>query len=56
MPFSPKRAGSVAYSLVMFTIVSVLAGVLIAGLFVPMAGLMGVGSKAAADATTGAIA
>jgi membrane peptidoglycan carboxypeptidase len=49
MPFSPKRAGSVAYSLVMFTIVSVLAGVLIAGLFVPMAGLMGVGSKAAAD-------
>src|SRR4051794_25200691 len=49
MPFSPNRAGSVAYSLVMFTIVSVLAGVLIAGLFVPMAGLMGVGSKAAAD-------
>jgi membrane peptidoglycan carboxypeptidase len=49
MPFSPKRAGSVAYSLVMFAIVSVLAGVLIAGLFVPVAGLMGVGSKAAAD-------
>ena len=41
MPFSPKRAGSVAYSLVMFAIVSVLAGVLIAGLFVPFAGLPG---------------
>src|SRR3954452_20725520 len=49
MPVSPKRAGSVAYSLVMFGIVSVLAGVLIAGLFVPIAGLAGVGSKAAAD-------
>jgi membrane peptidoglycan carboxypeptidase len=48
MPFSPKRAGSVAYSLVMFLIVSVLAGVLIAGLFVPIAGVAGVGSKAAA--------
>lgn len=48
MPFSPKRAGSVAYSLVMFVIVSVLAGVLIAGLFVPVAGMAGVSSKAAA--------
>ena len=48
MPFSPKRAGSVAYSLVMFVTVSVLAGVLIAGLFVPIAGVAGVGSKAAA--------
>jgi membrane peptidoglycan carboxypeptidase len=48
MPFSPKRAGSVAYSLVMFVIVSVLAGVLIAGLFVPLAGMAGVTSKAAA--------
>ena len=48
MPFSPKRAGSVAYSLVMFVIVSVLAGVLVAGLFVPVAGMAGVGSKAAA--------
>ena len=47
MPFSPKRLGSVAYSLVMFVIVSVLAGVLIAGLFVPMAGVAGVSSKAA---------
>ncbi|SDR72741.1 Membrane carboxypeptidase (penicillin-binding protein) [Friedmanniella luteola] len=48
MPFSPKRAGSVAYSLVMFVIVSVLAGVLVAGLFVPLAGMAGVSSKAAA--------
>ncbi|WP_375431027.1 transglycosylase domain-containing protein [uncultured Friedmanniella sp.] len=48
MPFSPKRAGSVVYSLVMFVIVSVLAGVLVAGLFVPIAGMAGVGSKAAA--------
>src|SRR5215204_4406955 len=48
MPFSPKRAGSVAYSLVMFLIVSALAGLLIAGLFVPIAGVAGVSSKAAA--------
>jgi membrane peptidoglycan carboxypeptidase len=48
MPFSPKRAGSVAYSLVMFVIVSVLAGVLVAGLFVPVAGMAGVSSKAVA--------
>ncbi|GAA1824960.1 transglycosylase domain-containing protein [Microlunatus capsulatus] len=48
MPFSPKRAGSVAYSSVMFVIVSVLAGVLVAGLFVPLAGMAGVSSKAAA--------
>ena len=33
----------------MFAIVSVLAGVLVAGLFVPYAGLAGLGSKAAAD-------
>ena len=33
----------------MFAIVSVLAGVLVAGLFIPLAGLLGVGSKAAAD-------
>jgi membrane peptidoglycan carboxypeptidase len=49
MPFSPRRLGSVAYSLVMFVIVSVLAGVLIAGLFVPFAGLAGVSSRAAAS-------
>jgi len=39
----------VAYSLTMFAIVSVLAGVLVAGLFVPYAGLAGMGSKAAAE-------
>jgi len=33
----------------MFAIVSVLAGVLVAGLVVPYAGLAGLGSKAAAD-------
>ncbi len=49
MSFTPKRLGSVAYSLVMFVIVSVLAGVLVAGLFVPLAGLAGVGTKAAAE-------
>ena len=48
MPFSPKRVGSVAYSLVMFIVVSALSGVLIAGLFVPVAGIAGVSSKAAA--------
>ena len=48
MPFTPKRMGSVAYSLVMFVIVSVLAGVLIAGLFVPFAGMAGVTSSRAA--------
>ena len=49
MPFTPKRMGSVAYSLVMFVIVSVLAGVLIAGLFVPFAGMAGVTSSRAAS-------
>ena len=49
MPFTPKRVGGVAYSLVMFIVVSVLSGVLIAGLFVPLAGLAGVSSKAAAE-------
>jgi membrane peptidoglycan carboxypeptidase len=49
MPFTPRRVGGVAYSLVMFVVVSVLSGVLIAGLFVPIAGLAGVSSRAAAD-------
>ena len=44
----PNALGSVAYSLVMFIVVSVLSGVLIAGLFVPFAGIAGVSSKAAA--------
>ena len=49
MPLSPKRMGNVAYSMVMFVIVSVLAGVLVAGLFVPFAGLAGLGGNAAAS-------
>ena len=49
MPFTAKRAGTIAYSLVMFGVVSVLAGVLIAGLVVPLAALVGEGSRAAAD-------
>ena len=40
--------GSLAYSLVMFLVVSVLAGVLVAGLFIPFAGMAGVTSNAAA--------
>jgi membrane peptidoglycan carboxypeptidase len=49
MPFTPKRLGSVAYSLVMFVLVSVLAGVLVAGLFIPFAGMAGVTGRAAAS-------
>jgi membrane peptidoglycan carboxypeptidase len=48
VPFTPKRAGSLAYSLVMFVVVSILAGVLVAGLFIPFAGMAGVTSNAAA--------
>ena len=48
MRFTPKRAGSLAYSLVMFVVVGVLAGVLVAGLFIPFAGMAGVTSNAAA--------
>ncbi|GAA2092237.1 transglycosylase domain-containing protein [Microlunatus panaciterrae] len=48
MPLSPKRVGSVVYSMAMFVVVSVLAGLLVAGLFVPFAGIAGVGSRAAA--------
>lgn len=48
MPFSPKRLGSVAYSMVMFVVVSVIAGLLVAGLAVPFAGMAGVSSRAAA--------
>jgi len=43
-----RRFGAVAYALVMFLIVSVLSGVLIAGLVIPVAGLAGLSSKAAA--------
>ena len=49
MPVSPRRVGVVASSAALFAVVSALAGVLIAGLVVPMAGLAGVGGKVAAD-------
>ncbi|MFW6597819.1 transglycosylase domain-containing protein [Propionibacteriaceae bacterium Y2011] len=49
MPVTPKRVGGVLYSAVMFVVVSVLSGLLIAGLAVPFAGLAGVTSKAAVD-------
>src|SRR6478735_8271807 len=49
MPVSGRRVGVVASSVAMFGLISVLAGVLIAGLFLPVAGLAGVSSKAAAD-------
>jgi membrane peptidoglycan carboxypeptidase len=47
MSFSPKRAGSVAYSAVMFLVVSMVAGLLVAGLAVPVAAMAGVGGRAA---------
>jgi membrane peptidoglycan carboxypeptidase len=47
MPFSPKRAGSVAYSAAMFLVVSMVAGLLVAGLAVPVAAMAGVGGRAA---------
>lgn len=50
MRLSPKRAGSVAYSAVMFVIVSMVAGLLVAGLAVPVAALAGVGGHSAEDA------
>ncbi|HEX8488989.1 MAG TPA: transglycosylase domain-containing protein [Propionibacteriaceae bacterium] len=43
-----KRSGRVAYSMAMFALVSALAGLLVAGLFVPYAGLMGMSTKAVA--------
>lgn len=49
MRLSPKRAGSVAYSAVMFLIVSMVAGLLVAGLAVPVAAMAGVGGKTAED-------
>ena len=47
MPFSPKRAGTVTYSAAMFLVVSVVAGLLVAGLAVPVAAMAGVGGRAA---------
>ena len=44
-----KTVGTVLRSLMMFVLVSALAGVLVAGLFLPVAGLAGLGGKAAAS-------
>ncbi|GAA3640686.1 transglycosylase domain-containing protein [Microlunatus ginsengisoli] len=49
MPVSGRRVGAVLSSVALFGVISVLAGVLIAGLFIPVAGLAGVSSKVAAD-------
>ena len=48
MRLSPKRLGSVSYAAVMFGVVSVLAGLLVAALVVPFAALAGTTSTAAA--------
>lgn len=49
MPVTPQRVGGVFYSALMFLVVSVLSGVLIAGLAVPFALMAGLSSKAALD-------
>ncbi|WP_152360355.1 transglycosylase domain-containing protein [Microlunatus speluncae] len=48
MPVTPKRVVKVVSAFAMFAVVSVLAGVLVAGLFVPLAGLSGATGQAAA--------
>ncbi|GAA2099939.1 transglycosylase domain-containing protein [Microlunatus panaciterrae] len=45
---TPKRILHLGYALAMFLVTSVLVGVLVAGLVVPVAGLAGMGSRAAA--------
>ena len=49
MPVTPKRVGGVLYSAVMFVAVSVLCGLLVAGLALPFAGMAGLGSRAAVE-------
>ncbi|WP_114560044.1 penicillin-binding protein [Desertihabitans aurantiacus] len=46
---STKRLGNLAYSTIMFVVVSVLMGLLAAGLVVPFAAVAGTGSRATAD-------
>lgn len=53
MSLSPKRLGSVSYAAVMFGVVSVLAGLLVAALVVPFAALAGTASTAAAKGVDG---
>ncbi len=47
MPKSSRRAGTVASSLLMFTVVSAVCGLLVAGLVMPLVGAATYGSKAA---------
>ncbi|HIT74914.1 MAG TPA: penicillin-binding protein [Candidatus Avipropionibacterium avicola] len=49
MPVTPKRVGGVLYSALMFVAVSALSGVLIAGLFVPFAGMASATGRATVD-------
>lgn len=49
MANSPVRAGSMLYRALMFVVVSVFAGVLVAGLFIPFAGMAGAATKAVAS-------
>lgn len=46
MAKSPARTGSLVYRAIMFVVVSVLAGVLVAGLFIPLAGMAGAATNA----------
>jgi len=49
MPVTPKRVGGVFYSAIMFVAVSVLCGLLVAGLALPFAGMAGLASKSAVE-------
>ncbi|MDN5725354.1 MAG: transglycosylase domain-containing protein [Propionibacteriales bacterium] len=49
MSANPKHAAGVLYSAAMFLVVSVLSGVLVAGLAVPFGGMAGVASRAGAE-------
>ena len=52
MRLSSRRLGSLAASTVLFALVSVLAGVLVAGLFLPLTGLLDLGGRATATELT----
>ncbi|GAB3625109.1 transglycosylase domain-containing protein [Mariniluteicoccus endophyticus] len=49
MAKSSARAGTLLYRLLMFVVVSVFAGVLVAGLFIPFAGMAGAATKSVAS-------
>ena len=46
MAKSPAQAGTTVYRALMFVVVSIFAGVLVAGLFIPFAGMAGAATKA----------